>query len=99
MLETSFFPIYTQKEINSQIEQSANQYDNDKFISPCLLEVRSFLKVQKVKIKAVIMSVISKPILNGVGWYFEQLFNNPIKTKAVTRSVTITVYHDSIHSV
>lgn len=33
------------------------------------------------------MSVISKPILNAVGWYFEQLFNNPIKTKAVTRSV------------
>lgn len=33
------------------------------------------------------MSVISKPVLNAVGWYFEQLFNNPIKTKAVTRSV------------
>lgn len=33
------------------------------------------------------MSVVSKPILNAVGWYFEQLFNNPIKTKAVTRSV------------
>lgn len=25
--------------------------------------------------------------MNFMGWYFEQLFNHPIKTKAVTRSV------------
>lgn len=33
------------------------------------------------------MSVISKPIFHFVGWYFEQLFNHPLRTKAVTRFV------------
>lgn len=30
---------------------------------------------------------LSKPIYNALGFYFEQLFNNPIRTKAVTSAI------------
>jgi hypothetical protein len=34
--------------------------------------------------------VLSKPIYNALGFYFEQLFNNPIRTKSVTCCVIAT---------
>ncbi|CRL02884.1 CLUMA_CG015781, isoform A [Clunio marinus] len=33
---------------------------------------------------------LSKPVYNFLGFYFEQLFNNPIRTKSITSSVIAT---------